>query len=194
MIHRSCCVIFTLQRSQTYFCSQTFHVYFVYNTSLGIRYKLPKCSISIYLCISYDHKPILIKDKNKSRQYYNISLIYQYYDIKWLHRILVLMLYETDEKIEKHIDVAIFHNISNEIYIIYDIGIEHWCSICLKIWDFFFSSIFIWGRSFNDPTTSIRLCNKCNTGKHSNAMLLFLVSMDIGICTLRILVRYDAIV
>ena len=62
MIHRSCCVIFTLQRSQTYFCSQTFHVYFVYNTSLGIRYKLPKCSISIYLCISYDQKPILIKD------------------------------------------------------------------------------------------------------------------------------------
>ena len=135
-----------------------------------------------------------LKIKNKSRQYYNISLIYQYYDIKWLHRILVLMLYETDEKIEKHIDVAIFHNISNEIYIIYDIGIEHWCSICLKIWDFFFSSVFIWGRSFNDPTTSIRLCNKCNTGKHSNAMLLFLVSMDIGICTLRILMRYDAIV
>ena len=35
------------------------------------------------------------------------------------------MLYETDEKIEKHIDVAIFHNIPNEIYIIYDIGVEH---------------------------------------------------------------------
>ena len=36
------------------------------------------------------------------------------------------MIYETDEKIEKkHIDLASFHNISNEIYIIYDIGVEH---------------------------------------------------------------------
>ena len=152
MIHRSCCVIFTLQRSQTYFCSQTFHVYFVYNTSLGIRYKLPKCSISIYLCISYDQKPILIKDIKID----NITIL------------------RTDWN---HLDKASFHNILNEIYIIYDIGIENWCSICLQIWDFFFSSIFISRRSFNDPTTSITRCNKCNTGRYSNATSLFLVSM-----------------